>query len=80
MPIAVGKEEEYRELVSRERGEVGVEGQAATEDLPELPCGTLGGGAVVRDAGTRLRCESAPVTAESIMVLGVHMRQEELWG
>jgi hypothetical protein len=77
--VAMGKEEEKREPIG-DVWEVGIEAQAATKGRPEMPCGVLGGAAVVRDAGTRRRHNSAPVTAESIVGGGGDMRQEAVCG
>ena len=77
LSIAVGKEQEKREFVG-DWGKVGVEGQAATEGRPDVPGGSLGGRALRSDAGL-CRCRnSAPVTAESIAMLGCNMRQGAL--
>jgi hypothetical protein len=78
-PIAVGEEQEKREFVG-ECGEEGVESQAATEVRPEVPCGPLGGGALTSDAGMCRCLDSAPITAESIPLVGGNMRQDALCG
>jgi hypothetical protein len=50
--VALGEEEEKREAVPSGR-EDGIDMEALAKGRPESPCGVLGGGAMMREAGTR---------------------------
>jgi hypothetical protein len=65
---------------SEDTREAGVVAKAGAKARPDAPGGVLGGAALSRDAGTKRRRDSAPVTARSRSGGGRQKRQEVVCG